>query len=131
MKRIFAATPSIAHDNPTAGLSRYEISHLAEHLARAGLGPELHRLLSLETATNRNAWYETKIANADISGYMADLATARSIAETQPAQSRDSVGLKVRYALLASSAGTVVAEFPPTLLRSCNKTCSVARCVVA
>ena len=115
---VSAASRSVVEEDPIAGLSSYEISHLVEHLVLSDRALELHRLLALETAAKRNAWYETKRARSDVAGYLGDVSKAWTAAELDGADLSDHIGLKVRYALLTSSARTVVADFPANLLKA-------------
>src|SRR5438876_687661 len=84
---------------PFSQFTSYEFAHLVSHLEEAGRFDELHRILSLETARCRNAWYEVKAARDDIDGYIADLTRAWRIAAMHP----HSIALQCQYALMASS----------------------------
>jgi hypothetical protein len=65
--------------NPFGRLREYELRHLAEDLEELGPHEKLHRLLLLEDAKGRNAWYEAKDATGAGAGYVADVERARQI----------------------------------------------------
>jgi len=95
-----------SRDNPLSHLTAYDIRHLVFHLAEAGLVEALHRLLSLESAGRRNAWFHDKFQRNELSGYLADLEIARKLAESPLPRLTEkrcvSVGLQCRYALIAA-----------------------------
>src|SRR4051812_16747760 len=119
-------TELAATGNPVAHLEDYELRHLVAHLAGSGRASDLHRLLALEwtdpAAVRRNAWYEAHDEAGDPSGYLADIATARRLAEEaataevihdRPAST--SV-LALRYALVTASIHSVASSVPPVLV---------------
>jgi hypothetical protein len=105
-------------ENPVAELSGYELRHLAAHLVEAGRPDDLHRLLALETASGRNAWFEAKETGGDAFGIAADFRTALACAEGELIRDgvRRSLGLVGRYALMTSVLGSYAGSLPPELL---------------
>ena len=109
------------NDNALSHLDEYELRHLTAHLEESGQVQLLHRLLTLETNEQRNAWHEAKEATADIAGYTADVARAWRLAEEAyaPSDSSDaghSIALQCRYALITASISSLASNTPPTLM---------------
>ena len=85
-------------DSPLTRLTDYELRHLISHLIATGRAVDLHRLLELELADGRNAWFEAKGAGGRTGEYAADLAAAWQLART----TRD-IPRQLRYALMSAS----------------------------
>ena len=95
----------------TAGLSRYKVRHLVEHLHAATNDAAVHRLLRLEeTADGANAWFAAQDALGNVDGYLRDLELALDLAEPQ------ALGLATRYTLMTSSVRSAAASVPAKLL---------------
>jgi hypothetical protein len=91
--------------NLLSGLSSYEYTHLTAHLIAAERAEDLHRLLNLETDSERNAWFELKDTRADLEAYLNDIQRVRGVLRSADgALDPGNLGLAVRYASLLSSA---------------------------
>src|SRR5688572_14109296 len=101
-------------ENPVASLSRYELSHLTEHLKKAGRYGDLHKLLLLSFAARDvdeaeyrsiNAWYAAKHAEQDIEGYLQDITTAIDLVSGENVLANFPVAFPLiyRYALMHAS----------------------------
>jgi hypothetical protein len=101
-------------DGPLARLTIYELRHLTSHLIAAGRPADLHRLLELEQADGRNAWFEVKGADARTGEYAADLAAAWQLARS----TRD-IPRQLRYALMSASVHSRWQYLPARLLSAC------------
>ena len=118
---VEVSTLATAPVNPVAHLTEYELRHTAAHLAEAGRADDLHRLLALETSEQRNAWYTAKEAHSDIDSYANDVERAWKLSEEvcEPWKAADAghcVGLQVRYALAASSIGSLAGNVSSDLM---------------
>ena len=84
----------------------YLVQNLVHHLRLAGMKSEIRKLLSQQNPDGRPAWYKTKLAAGDETGYRTDIAMAWDYeGETvvgDPAFPQ-SVGLQVRYATILAS----------------------------
>jgi len=127
------ATGTRAPAGPFAALTAYELRHLPVHLAAAGRGDDLHRLLSMERDTDDdarlrldgrspNAWYSALEATGDQGLYLDHLAIGlRHAAEdTTAALGTPSAGERLarelEYASGMASVHTVSANIPARLL---------------
>jgi hypothetical protein len=112
-------------------VQRYGLTHLIQHLAMADRTEEAHRLLALEWPTEtsagrqaraENAWWQAHERATETNSYLRDIrmvgqhAAIESddgLARGQPAAS---IGLELRYALVASSTVSIAANLPSGLL---------------
>jgi hypothetical protein len=101
-------------DSPLTRLTDYELRHLISHLIATGRAVDLHRLLELELADGRNAWFEAKGAGGRTGEYAADLAAAWQLART----TRD-IPRQLRYALMSASVRSHWQFVSPDLLSAC------------
>lgn len=99
-------------------IDRYGLRHLAKHLVKAERETELHTLLALETANQRNAWFDAKDCMGDIVGFLADIALAWEQADLTFAITRnpDIIELQCRYALISTSVNSLAVNIPRELL---------------
>jgi hypothetical protein len=121
-----AGLPVLATDPGAAGIDGgYPLRHLARHLCAAGRAADLHALLAAEhKAGDRSAsiWFTAHDHTDTVLGYLADLSLAR--ADSAAATDRDlsvgraapSLGMEIRYALIAASIATTAGKVPVTLL---------------
>ena len=118
------AQPSRGPDatNPVRQLTAYELRNLVAHLVAAQELDTLRRLLVLETAEGRNAWYEAKAGEGELASYGLDVSAAlRAVQEVPVNSSADSalvprLGDQYRYALMLTSLNSLAAVVPPSLL---------------
>jgi len=110
---------SIAERNPFAELSSYDLDNLVIHLDAAGRNDDLHRVLGLETAEGRNAWYEIKDRRGDTAGYRADASLALARVGQTPCDMPGVIGLGCRYALILASLNSLEQNIPPQVLACC------------
>ncbi len=123
--------PALFDLTGTGGIDGYGLRHLAEHLEAAGREEDLHRLLRLErrvgdekarTARAENVWFIARERVGQTDGYMNDLARARRlvrVADRSDLESRrlkTSIGLGIRYALMAASLTSVARKLWPSLI---------------
>ena len=104
----------------------YPLRHLARHLYHAGRAADLHVLLAVEHPAGGNhavnTWFAAHDHADSIVSYLADLARARSdsAAATDQDLSRrrpaPTLGMEIRYALMAASIASLTARFLPHLL---------------
>lgn len=123
---MVALNRSVAADDPLAGLTPYELRHLAAHLSETGRRDDLDRLLALSTghgsATRENAWFAAHDAVGDLAGYLADVDRAAALAhraaaaEVAAGRPVSSMGAGVRDALLASSVRSMVGGLPTAVV---------------
>jgi hypothetical protein len=110
----------VESSNPFQHFTQYERRHLVAHLEAAEQSDDLHRLIALGTAQQRNAWFEARDRCNEVAGYMADLDIARSLADSVAAsRSRgrlESVALQCRYALIASVIRSLAQSHKPELI---------------
>jgi hypothetical protein len=126
-----AGLPALFDPARRAELDAYGLQHLAEHLEQSGHSEDLHRLLRLErrageagTALARveNIWFATRERVGQIEEYLNDLARAARLvqradrADVESSLSRTSVGLEIRYALMATSLNSLASNVWPFLL---------------
>ena len=104
---------SIWHTLPDDG---YIHAHLTWHLERAGREDELHGLLREETPAGRNGWFEVRERLGQVAGYLADLARARGAVVRRAGPRPHALGLRCRYALIATSLNSLAGNLPPELL---------------
>jgi hypothetical protein len=115
------ANPSVAEID-----GGYPLRHLAHHLCSAGRAPELHALLAAEHPAGPdravNTWFAAHEHADSIVSYLDDLARAGrdSAASTDGELSRrrpaPSLGLEIRYALMAASITSLAASISADLL---------------
>jgi hypothetical protein len=104
----------------------YALRYLAGHLDCAGRIPELHQLLAAthpdSGGREASVWFTAHDRADCLSSYLNDLTSARhsSIAATRDAMSRHqpapSLGVEVRYALMAASMTSRAVGISPVLL---------------
>jgi hypothetical protein len=102
-------------ENPFASLNEYELRYFAFHLEECGEFDELHRLFALDTGAGENAWYEIKLNNNDLGGYVAELQRAWVCAEehrdlTNLQGEIKAIGLQARYALIHTSINSLASK---------------------
>jgi len=136
--------------DPLAGLDEYELRHLVAHLNAADQPRNLHRLLALEKAATTgdrggrrrrlpvsvaralqrpaqdagvlNAWRAAHLSSGDATGFLADIALARTRAqrdgdrELAAGEAAVSIAFDLRYALVQASLRTSDTWFPATLV---------------
>jgi len=114
--------------NPGAGGADggYPLRHLARHLQHAGRPADLHQLLAASHPASGdrhvNTWFAAHDHAGSIISYLDDLArasgdsalaTAQALRNHRPAAS---VGMEIRYALMAASITSRTASIPASLL---------------
>ena len=99
---------------PFDALGEYERRQLVHHLAETGRGTDLARLLCLETAEGRNAWFELRDGMGEAAMYLADLAQSRAAARSLP--DLVSAELLVRASLAESSVVSRAGQIPPPVV---------------
>lgn len=107
------------HDWPSGPNDGYFFKFLTYHLMEAEQPAEIHRLLALETADKRNAWYEAKEALADRAGYLGDVARAWRLSKAQTVDESTrpiAIGQQCRYALIATSLNSIAQMIPANLI---------------
>lgn len=114
-------------DDPLAGLTPYELRHLAAHLYETERREDLDRLLGLtrdeDSVARENAWFAAHDALGDLAGYLADIDRAAALAyraaavEVAAGRPAASMGAGVRYALLASSVRSIAGLPTPVIAR--------------
>jgi hypothetical protein len=122
-----AGLPVLAADLGIAGIDvGYPLRHLAWHLCAAGRAADLHALLAAEHPAGAdravNTWFAAHDHADTAFSYLADLALAR--ADSAAATDRDlnadrtapSLGMEIRYALMAASIANTAGKFPAGLL---------------
>src|SRR5664280_124132 len=107
--------------NPLDALSPYEVSHLIEHLLLCGKRIQLDKLLGLETASGRNAWFERKVSSSGLPAYGAELRRVVSTLDNGRHGPRGSrlkhlLNRQSRYVLMLSSANGLTVNLSPSLL---------------
>ena len=124
---LAAGLPVLAGDPGAAGADGgYPLRQLASHLCAAGRAGDLHALLAAEYPAGGgravNAWFAAHEHANTVIGYLADLALARadSAADTDRCLSSGrpapSLGMEIRYALLAASVASLANKVPTELL---------------
>lgn len=115
-------------------LEQYGVANLVPHLIAAGEESVVHDLLASEWhsfevfgsgARPTNLWFDAHNRAGDLEGYLRDVEAARKLAEAgtdsalEAGEIAESVGLEIRYALLAASQSSIAANVPiwaPTAL---------------
>ena len=129
-----AGLPALAADPGGAGIDDgYPLRHLTRHLCAAGRAAELHALLAADHPADGNREVNTWFAAHDHADsvslyYLADLARAR--ADSAAATDRDlhaghlapSLGIEIRYALMAASVAAISDKIPDDLLEQLIRT---------
>ncbi len=121
-KAVGHLSPVPSAGNPVRELTAYELRNLVAHLAEAGRLNGLRRLLTLETADGRNAWYEAKLGAREVGTYALDVAAALRAVQELPldpdvgATVSPRLGDEYLYALLLTSLNSLAATVPPALL---------------
>jgi transcriptional regulator with XRE-family HTH domain len=119
--------PYLAAEPRSAGADDgYPLRHLARHLHHGGRTSDLHKLLAASQQKSGgqaiNLWYAAHDAAECVSSYLDDLSRAQHIAATATdqalARSRPapSLGLEIRYALMAASIRSRATLISPELL---------------
>jgi hypothetical protein len=98
---------------------RYWISIQAE----AGADESVHRLFAHRGRDLSNSWFGERERRSELSGYVADLDVARSLA-TRASVKRTAVtvGLQLRYALIAGVIRDLASNLNPPFLARCIQT---------
>ena len=121
-------------ENPVmAGIDGgYPLRHLARHLLSACRAADLHRLLAAEHSTNdhgaTNVWFAAHDLADCVLSYLSDLAQARhdSAVSTDEAltgrQPATSLGMEIRYALMAASIAGRTSNVSAGLLEQLTRT---------
>jgi hypothetical protein len=100
----------------------YGLRSIVAHLENARRIDELHQLFVLETPKGRNAWFEAKDAEGDISSYLADVERAIKLVELELNRDRQievlgkSIELLCRYSLINASIKSMAANFSSELI---------------
>jgi hypothetical protein len=122
-KRLLESYRSRCPDDwPSGPADGYFHQHLVEQLLLAGEEEEVHRLLALDAADGRNAWYGANEPLGNIDGYMQDLDRARQLVtrtcadEVRRSGAAHSVALQVHYALMQSSLAALSGSVPAKVL---------------
>jgi hypothetical protein len=114
---------------------RYGLRHLVTHLEGAGRERDVQALFQLEWSEKdeplgrraRNAWFAAHEQAGDMSGYLSDLSRARAMSERMSAGEAGqgkipaSIGLEVRYAIIAASLRSLAWHIEPPLLEALIK----------
>jgi Domain of unknown function (DUF4062) len=114
---------------------RYGLRHLVTHLEGAGRERDVQALFQLEWSEKDepvgrralNAWFAAHEQADDASGYLSDLSRARAMSERMSAgEARQgkipaSIGLEVRYAIIAASLRSLAWHIEPPLLEALVK----------
>jgi hypothetical protein len=119
--------PALAQDPAIAEIDGgYPLRNLAFHLVRAGRVSDLHLLLAAEHVTGDghviNVWLTAHDHADAILSYLTDVELAKKdiVASTDRTLTRrgsaTTLGLEIRYALIASSLNSVTAGIPAALL---------------
>lgn len=110
---------------PDRALDGYGLRNLAYHLERAGRADDLHRLLAEEvpdaSGCVRNRWYAAHDRAGTLADYLADVQRAyRLVAAGNDARLSSgrsmSLGLEVRYAVVAAAVVSLTNSIPPNLV---------------
>jgi hypothetical protein len=100
------------------GLSDYELRNLVGHLHAAERAEQVHRLLRLEETSEPplrgNAWFLAQERIENVDGYLGDVRLALELTRQESGDA--AIALAVRYALDASSAGSVTSAVPAALV---------------
>ena len=128
-----AGLPVLAADPHTASVDGgYPLRHLARHLCAAERAKDLHTLLETEHPASRdravNTWFAAHDHADTVIGYLADITLAR--ADSAAATDRDlsaghpapSLGMEIRYALMAASIASIAGKVPADLLGNLIRT---------
>jgi tetratricopeptide (TPR) repeat protein len=95
----------------------YIHARLAWHLEKAGQFDGLHLLLREETAAGGNAWFEVRQAMGQIAGYLADVARAWRLCESEPGpDAAVAIGRQCFYAGVTATFVSLAANVPPALI---------------
>ena len=122
-------------ESPVAGLTSYEVGHLAAHLEASGRAGDLHRLMELWWVTEpaalahrdvpvsaQNPWFAAHDRTGDLAGFASDVARAWRLAEAEAEEQigrgehAEAIGLEARYALSMASLRTLAANIPTSLV---------------
>jgi hypothetical protein len=100
-----------------AALSDYELDHLVAHLTQAARLDDVYRLLTLETAEGRNAWFDAKERVQKLSGYVADVESAiLTVRNATQATTARRLAVEYRYALTLASVSALAGQVTPLFL---------------
>jgi hypothetical protein len=100
----------------------YGLHYLVFHLEALDRVKDIHRLLSLETAEQHNAWYEAKEAYGTVADYMVDVARAWQLVEKaseskiKKGEIPSTIKMEILYSLVSASVNSLCVNFPPKLL---------------
>ncbi|WP_147304561.1 hypothetical protein [Thermasporomyces composti] len=104
----------------------YPLRHLAAHLDHAGQIEDLHRLLACERPTGSgsatNVWFDAHDRAGTLDRYLTDLDRARCQVEQETdarlraGRQAPSLGLELRYVLMAASINSITSNVPIPLL---------------
>ena len=122
-----AGLPELAARPTMAGVDDgYPLRHLAGHLRRANRVADLHKFLAVTCQLSSdqavNVWFAAHDAAGRLTSYLDDLIVARDICveATDEAvasrQSAQTVGIEVRYTLMAASIASRAARITPELI---------------
>jgi hypothetical protein len=110
-------------DSPFIRLRAYEMRHLIAHLTELEEVNSVHKIITFETLSGKNAWYLAKNEILGIDAYMDDVRRALEFMQklwVQAADSGDAVSMmssqSVLYSLMLGSAVSLVRKVPPGLL---------------
>jgi hypothetical protein len=96
---------------------RYIHAYLIWHLEQTDRDDEIHELLAAIDANGRNAWYRACERSGNLSRFEPDLYRAWYRADAlQATEPQRSIGLQIRYALIASTLEFMFEEAPPIVL---------------
>jgi hypothetical protein len=105
----------------------YIQAHLTWHMAQAGQFDRLDELLAETDTAGRNGWYQAREQQAQMAGFIEDVARALEHVEEILAQPVSDpgwgkiLGRQVRYYLLLASLNSLAGNLPPELLESLVK----------
>src|SRR5215475_9579394 len=99
--------------------SDYDFRHWVAVQAEDGDAASIHRLFAHRSRNLGNSWFEARNRRNEISGYMADLDIARSLADSAAASRtsgrREGIALQCRYTLIAAVIRDLASKHLPAL----------------
>ena len=122
-----AGLPGLAEDPGAAEIDGgYPLRHLARHLCHAGRAADLHALLAVEHPAGAdhavNTWFAAHDHADSIVSYLDDLARPAATALPPPTKTSArhrpaaTLGMEIRYALMAASIASFTANISADLL---------------
>jgi hypothetical protein len=120
--------PALRSSPLQAAVERYGVLHLIAHLKAGDQEEDIHRLLALNwpdpdhPARVENTWYAVHDRIGEVTAYSGDVGLAWNLAKTltDKASAEDgptaSIGLEIRYSLVAASIASIAANIPQQLL---------------